>query len=112
MGGFRKGDVSISIGGKAYVLRLTLGALAEIDQRLAVRGPVELAEKLKNLSANDESAETAFTLLECLLRPAISPPCGLGVADIPSLVRQANPQEFMPIISALFEKNFGGKTNG
>lgn len=112
MSGFRKGDVSIFIGGNAYVLRLTLGALAEIDQRLAVRGPVELAEKLRDLSANDESADIAFTLLECLLRPAISPPFGLGVADIPSLARQANPQEFMPVTSALFEQNFGGETNG
>lgn len=23
-----------------------------------------------------------------------------------------NPQEFMPVTSALFEQNFGGKTNG
>ena len=112
MSGFRKGDSTVVIKGETYVLRLSLGALAEMDHRLGVSGPLELAEKLKTLSANMESAETAFTLLECLLRPAISPPCGLGAADIFTLARTAKPREFMPIISELFLQNLGASTDG
>ncbi|MBL4871002.1 MAG: hypothetical protein JKX72_08615 [Robiginitomaculum sp.] len=66
MVGFRKGDIPIVIAGNPYALRLSMGALAEIDHRLVVSGPLELAEKLKNLSANALSADTAFVLLECL----------------------------------------------
>ena len=102
MPGFRKGDVAVDIGGIPYFLRLTLGALAEIDQRLGVKGPLELAAKLKNFSADEQSAQDALTLLECLLRP----PCASRAADIPAAALKADPKMFLPAIATLFESSF------
>lgn len=112
MSAYRKGDVSIQIEGVAYILRLTLGALAEIDHRLGVKGPLELAEKLKGFSADQQSAEDALILLECLLRPAFPSLSRAGAVNIPALVKCADPNMFMPKIASLFEMNFKGGDDG
>ena len=104
-----RGDVLFGIGDTTYVLRLTLGALAEIDQRLGVNGPLELAEKLRRFSVDKASVNHAFVLLECLLRPAFPSPCMSGAVDISAIARKAKPAEFMRAITQVFELNFGGK---
>ena len=48
--GYQKGDVAVKIEGRNYRLRLTLGALAEIEARLGVKGPLELAQKTAALA--------------------------------------------------------------
>ncbi len=98
---YQDGDVSIKIDSTPYLLRLTLGALAEIDQRLGVKGPLELAAKLKGFSADKQSAQDALTLLECLLRPASSP-----AMDIPAAALKARAENYLPAIAALFERAF------
>jgi|GEM_PF-2374371 len=98
---YQKGDVRLSIGEHSYTLRLTLGALCEISERLGVSGPIELAEELRFVSADKRSAHKARLLLECLLRPRVS--CAV---DIPSLAASADPKVFMPVLARLFEKNF------
>ncbi|HFB54380.1 MAG TPA: hypothetical protein ENJ46_00530, partial [Hellea balneolensis] len=65
---FQSGDIPLLIDGKTYFLRLTLGALAEIDARLGVKGPQELAQFMRQLAVDPKNALSAFTLLECLLR--------------------------------------------
>ncbi len=106
--GYCHGDVLLGIGDTTYVLRLTLGALAEIDQRLGVNGPLELAEKLRRFSVDKASVNHAFVLLECLLRPAFPSPCMSGAADISTIARKAKPSEFMHAITQVFELNFAG----
>lgn len=101
MGRFQRGDAGISIDGKPYALRLTMGALAEMDARLDVSGPLELAEKLKSFSVDSKHNVHAFVLLECLLRPALPS----GAVDIQALALRADPQVFMPLIAQVFEES-------
>ena len=101
MNSFQTGDERLIIGDHSYTLRLTLGALCEISERLGVDGPIELAETLRLFSADKRSAHKARAMLECLLRPNMS--CAL---DIPSLVASADPKQFMPVLARLFERNF------
>lgn len=112
MTSFRKGDVYVEIKGRRYILRLTLGALAEIDERLGVKGPLELAKKLKGFSADEGRVETALHLLECLLRPAFPAPVSVGGVDIPALVKAADFKSFMPAITHLFEMSFKELNHG
>jgi len=90
------------IGGKPYFLRLTLGALAEIDARLGVKGPIELAAKLKSFAGDAQSETNALILLECLLHPCLSS----RAADIPSVASNSKASEFMPAVATLFESSF------
>ena len=48
-----RGEVVVTLAGAARRLCLTLGALAEIETALGVRGIGELAERLRRLSASD-----------------------------------------------------------
>ena len=41
--GYQKGDEIITVAGQDYGLRLTMGALAELDTRLSLSGPTALA---------------------------------------------------------------------
>ncbi len=97
MSGFQRGDVVFSHQGRDYQLRLSLGALARLDQDFAVSGPLALANKLRTLN----SASEAQALLACLLVPPLSPRADTlaAVADIP-------PENFLPAIADLFERNF------
>lgn len=101
---FQKNDVVLDIQGRAYILRLTLGVLAEIDEVLSVNGPLELAAKMKLMSTNTQGLEEAQRLLKCVLRPAFVE----GELDLSILAKQAVPKEFMSAITRLFEMNFRG----
>ena len=57
---YRPGDVQTPYG----PLRLTVGALAELSERLDAPSPKHLAERLRRLTPN-----TSRTLLTALLRP-------------------------------------------
>ena len=48
--GYQKGDGRIVLGGQVFGLRLTMGALAEISQKLTILGPADLADCLRNMS--------------------------------------------------------------
>jgi len=99
---FRKSDIFVEIDGHIYTLRLSLGALAEIDARLCVNGPLELAEKFKQLSAGEDSASDACILLECLLRSSLPP----HVTNIPAIAKKAEPDVYLPRIAEVFEISF------
>lgn len=100
--GFQKGDVPLKIEGRTYRLRLTLGALAEIESRLGVKGPLELAKKIRSFGQQNRSDHEAMTLLECLM-------CAqdhTGGIHVPPMVKRAKPMDYMPAIATLFEETF------
>jgi hypothetical protein len=48
-----RGDATLASGGKSLVMRLTLGALAEIEDGLGVGSMGDIADRLKNLATKD-----------------------------------------------------------
>lgn len=61
---YQPGDVGVTIGGKPHYARLTLGALAELSERLGARGPQALSRVLK--MADPEHMDIA---MRAVLRP-------------------------------------------
>ena len=53
--GYQKGDGIITVAGQNYGLRLTMGALAELDTRLSLSGPTALATRFKQASREEAS---------------------------------------------------------
>ena len=51
--GYQKGDEIITVAGQNYGLRLTMGALAELDTCLSLSGPTALATRLKQASREE-----------------------------------------------------------
>jgi len=100
--GFQKGDVPLKIEGRTYRIRLTLGALAEIEARLGVKGPLELAKKIRSFGSKNRSDAEAMTLLECLMCSADHS----SEMRVPPMVRNAKPMDYMPAIAILFEETF------
>ncbi|MCF6274912.1 MAG: gene transfer agent family protein [Robiginitomaculum sp.] len=100
--GYQKGDVAVKIEGRNYRLRLTLGSLAEIETRLGVKGPLELAQKIRSFGDKNRSSDEAVTLLECLM----CAPGHTGATRIPAMVKRAKPMDYMPAIATLFEETF------
>ncbi len=103
MTGFQKGDVAVKIEGRTYRLRLTLGTLAQIENRLGVKGPLELAQKIRGFSKNTHSQAEALALLECVF-------CAQDQNDtaVPTMIKRAKPCEYMPALARLFEETFAG----
>jgi len=101
--GFQKGDVAVKIEGRTYRLRLTLGTLAHIEARLGVKGPLELAQKIRGFTNNKHSPTDALALLECVL-------CAQdhNSAPVPAMIKRAKPCEYMPALALLFEETFAG----
>lgn len=102
--GYQKGDQQIVIEGKTYGLRLTMGALAELNTRLSANGPSELSARLRQLSAAD-----ARVLLTCVMRPCLPPDCSASGACAQSLAASfsgSDIAEAMPAICTLFEQAF------
>lgn len=91
--GYQKGDGRIELGGQVFGLRLTMGALAEISEKLAISGPADLADCLRNMSQ-----EHCRVLLSSLITA-----CG-QVA--PSEFSQADMAAALPEICRLFEEAF------
>lgn len=58
----QRGDVELSAGGRAYTMRLTLGALAEIEDGLGLHDLSEIETRLKNLRASDLAIVAASLL--------------------------------------------------
>ena len=76
--GYQKGDGRIVLGGQVFGLRLTMGALAEISQKLTILGPADLADCLRNMSQ-----EHCQILLSSLTRAyGQAAPRELGEADM------------------------------
>jgi hypothetical protein len=94
---FQKGDRHITIGEQPYLLRLTMGALADISQQLSARSPYALSQRVQALTLAE-----ARVLLTCLLRPAPFGALTVTVAALPA----AEIQRLLPDICAVFEESF------
>lgn len=96
---FQKGDQLISIGTSSVTLRLTIGALAEINSRLGASGPQSLSGRLRRFTPSQ-----GRELLACLMRPNSPLP---GSADrSAALISDADIARAMPAICRLFEEAF------
>lgn len=95
---YQKGDGLITIAGKNYGLRLTIGALAELNTRLSLSGPTALATRFRQVSV-----EEARVLLACVMRPYFreeeAPPPAATFTDI-------DIANALPEICRLFEEAF------
>ena len=97
--GFQSGDQSILVCGRAYSLRLTMGALAEMSSRLLASGPQELSLRLRSLSVAD-----GRVLLACVMRPCL--PAKVNVSRLAARFSDSDIAEAMPVICRLFEEAF------
>ena len=74
----QRGEVAIRIDGREHVMRLTLGALAELEDRLKVTSLLGLAEKFETggvASGNRNSGNTRWkrkTILNTILTTCIT----------------------------------------
>lgn len=91
---WQSGDAVIQVGGKEVLLRLTMGALAELDARLGVSGPEELAEKFRNLKQVD-----ARQILACLVTDRAA------IGDVLIMPDEAL-RGVLPVMCRLFEEAF------
>lgn len=91
--GFQKGDQIIFIGNQRIVLRLTMGALAEISERLLVKGPSALMAELTVLDMSK-----ARSIFECLMKPCLDTHIVMTDGDILNA---------LPKICEVFEYAFG-----
>ena len=87
------GEAPVTIDGEAHRLRLTLGALAEIEHALGAAAPTGLAERMKALSAGD------LKLLLCALLHA----GGAHAAE--TLAARADPREAARAVAACLKAN-------
>ena len=94
MTGYQRGDARLVLGARELGLRLTLGALADICDRLGVDGAPALAARLRKPSSADIDA-----LVVALLRPVHG-------AAAPGLARLVEPYRAAPLIGRLFEEAF------
>lgn len=99
---FQKGDGQVVIAGKTYDLRLTMGALAELDTCLSVSGPQELSLRLRALSQSG-----GRVLLACVMRPCLPfPAADDDLRKLAATFSDADIAEAMPSICKLFEEAF------
>jgi len=92
---FQPGDVRVEIEGKPYRLRLTLGALAEISDRLFAPSPRALSGVLRALTS-----EQTRVLLSCLSCPPLEAD-GSAVTIADTELKQ-----LLPDICRVFETAF------
>jgi len=57
-----RGDAELNAGGRTYIMRLTLGALAEIEDGLGLADLSEMETRLKKLRAGDLAVVAAALL--------------------------------------------------
>lgn len=94
MAGFQPGDQKLTLEDTPFHLRLTIGALAEMDARLAVSGPRSLATRLRHLTLQD-----ARIILECVTLGSASRQRIKNLSD-------QHIQAVLPDLCALFETAF------
>ena len=97
--GFQSGDTLIHIKNKSFRLRLTMGALAELNFRLSVTGPQDLSLRLRALTPAE-----GRVLLACLMRPCL--PLEADISRLAADVPGKDIARVMPAICRLFEEAF------
>lgn len=97
-----RGEIEAELDGKTYRLCLTLGALAELEQRLGVPDLLALAERFEQgrIAASD-----AIRLIGAGLRGG-----GNDIADeeVATMCAEAGATGFVAIVARLLAATFGG----
>lgn len=91
---FQRGDAIVKVGARELVFRLTLGAFAEICERLGTADVGELSRRLRQPGPDD-----LLSLTVCLLRPSHG-------AGAQALALSCPPDSAAPAIAKLFEEAF------
>ena len=91
---YQRGDVIVKAGARELVFRLTLGAFAEICERLGTTNVDELASRLRNPGPAD-----ILSITVCLLRPSHG-------AGAQALALSCPSDSAAPAIARLFEEAF------
>jgi hypothetical protein len=96
-----RGEVSLLIGGRRYLLRLTLGALAEMEEALAAGSLAGLGERLSSKSLRTSDL---VGLLAAALRGG-----GADLSDqaVGALVEAGELSAVAAALARLFADNFG-----
>ncbi len=76
----RRGEVALTLGGRAYTLRLTLGALAELEDAFRVESLAALGARF---AAGGLSGRDLAAILGAALRGGGHPLSDAEVADLP-----------------------------
>jgi len=98
-----RGEVSLDLGGRRYVLRLTLQALAEIEAAFAVRGLDALGARLGD---GKLGAVDLLRLLGALVRGGGE---RMADSDLAGLIEARDLPVVIAGIAAVFEASFGGE---
>ena len=101
-----RAEVSLELGGRRHVLRLTLQALAEIEAAFAVQGLDALGARL---GGGKISAADLTRLLGALVRGG-----GEKIADsaLAGMIEARDLPAIIAGIAAVFEASFGGEGSG
>ncbi|MGV6800757.1 MAG: gene transfer agent family protein [bacterium] len=94
-----RGDVSLDIDGQTLNLRLTLGALAEIEEALRVDDLTSLVQRLSNPSTND------ILVIVSILARAGGTPLPLDLLRN----KKINLKQVLSAITASFKTALGGE---
>ncbi len=101
-----RGEAELRINGQVYCLRLTLGALVELEQVLKSTGLVSLVERFEN---NAFSASDLLALLAAGLRGGGS---DLSVEDLSKAEIEGGAMQAARVAARLLALSFAGPETG
>ena len=99
----RRGEVAATLDGRERRLRLTLGALAELEQEFAAE---DLSQLVERLSTGRLSATDMIRILGAGLRGAGE---AVSDAEVASMHCEGGAAGFARIVSDLLTQTFGGQ---
>lgn len=101
MANHRRGDVDATLGGKRYTLRLTLGALAELEDAFGAGDLMELAQRFESgrLGARD--------LLHIIAAGLRGGGAQISDAEAASLAADNGLSDYVRIVADLLAATFG-----
>lgn len=97
----RRGEIEAELGGKHYVLCLTLGALAELEAAFGAQDLVALAQRFER---GRISARDAIRVIAAGLRGGGTE---IGEDEVARLVSPGGAAGYVKIVSALLAATFG-----
>lgn len=97
----RRGEIDAELGGKHYVLCLTLGALAELEAAFGAQDLVALAERF---GKGRISARDAIRVIAAGLRGGGAE---IGEEEVAKLASPGGAAGYVKIVSALLAATFG-----
>ena len=97
-----RGEIALSVDGKLYTLRLTLGALASLEARLGAASLSDLMDRLMG-------GAVSFAEVETVLGAALAAGEKLTAETASTILQRAAPRELTFAYVALMRATFGGE---